>query len=366
MYEGLLYEPGRDKLMIQVHSSPEGLQLESPQGPLTWPFSQLGLAWGGAEKRMVAISHGEQCLYVSHRELLAELRQHLSPTQQQVLERILRQRKAMVLKGVLGVTAAILLLIWGGFWLLVGGRDLAVSRIPVSWEQTLGQQAYTSMLSDSPVCKGPLLAAGVKQLEARLERKLTGSPYDLKFQVVKSSQVNAFALPGGYIALNSALVAQAPSPEALIGVMAHESEHVLQRHGLKGMVNQLGVGMMLPLIFGDMGTLMGTLSSMGEGLLNLGFSRSQESEADLRGLDLLVQASVNPQGMVDFFEWMAREEAKLGKVPEFLSTHPLSSERLETIRQAIAALPKQSYQPLELDWPGMQAEAKECAGGAGS
>ncbi len=367
MYDGQLYQADGDKYRVRVVADAEGLVMESPEGREHWTYSSLNMEWTGSENRMVAIHHGQDCLYVNDPDLLNLMSPHLTSAQQSVIGKILKQsKKKGVVKGLMALLLATLLLLGaiacGLFRVALWGRDTAIAKIPVTWEQELGKQAYASMLEDTPACDSKALSTGIKTLEAKLEKSLQGTPYNLEYQVLKSQQVNAFALPGGNIGLNAELVAKAPSAEALMGVMAHEAQHVLQRHGLKGVINQLGVTLMIPLVFGDMGSVMIAVAGAGASLINLGFSRGQESEADALGVNLLDQAGVDPRGMEQFFKWMSAEEAKKGSVPAFLSTHPLSSEREAAIHTAIGKLPKKTYAPVDVNWPQLQAEARKCAG----
>lgn len=367
MYEGQLFQGDGDKYQVRIAADAQGLIMESPEGREHWSYGRLSLEWTGAETRMVAIHNGNDCLYVNNADLLNQMAPHLTSIQQTVINQILKKsRKKGVVKGLVALLLATVILLgaiaWGLYRMALWGRDAAIAKIPVSWEQELGKAAYGSMLKETPACDSKALGAGLEKLEAQLENSLKGTSYNLEYQVLKSNQVNAFALPGGNIGLNAELVAKAPSPEALMGVMAHEAQHVLQRHGLKGIINQLGITLMVPLIFGDMGSIMFAIGGMGASLINLGFSRVQESEADELGVALLDKANVDPRGMEAFFKWMAAEEAKKGTTPAFLSTHPLSTEREAAIHAAIAKLPKKTYPPVAIDWPKLQAEARKCAG----
>lgn len=371
MYEARFYPQGlmpagsqAQGLAVQVSAESDGLHVGLPDGPAIWPYASLGLGFDRTRGGQLELSRGTQSVYVWHPDLIKRLKSELGPGQQQELATLLKQRRGAItgklfkwtaISGVILAGAAV-----AGQWLLLKGRDAVVSQIPVSWEQSLGEQAYHQALSETPVCGGPILTKAMQQLEARLERGITGSPYELQFKVVKSEQVNAFALPGGYIAIHSALIAEAPSPESVLGVMAHESEHVLQRHGIKGVLNQLGITLVLPLLFGDTHSVMGAISRASGGLLGLGFDRGQESEADSKGLELLSQAKIDPHGMESFFRWMSEQEAEKGAPPEFLSTHPLSSNRLKQIQKTIASMPAATYPPIQIDWPAVQAAAKKC------
>lgn len=360
MYEALLSpagegRPAAEPLAIMLYPTAEGLQLELPQGPALWPYAELEL---GSRSRRLELRHGQQRVSVRQRDFMRELAPYLAPSQRRVLEQYRRRRRLGLLRG-LGIALGVCLLLGLGLsWLLARGRDLVVAQIPVEWEQSLGQQAYDQVLAQTPVCHDPTLDRAVRRLALRLQSGMPESPYHFRIKVVKSNQVNAFALPGGFVALNSALLAQAPSAEAVMGVMAHEAEHVLQRHGLKGVLNQLGVALAIPLLFGDAHTVMGALLYASGRLIDLGFDRAQESEADRRGLQLLQQAGVDPQGMVSFFAWMQQKEQN--SPPEFLSTHPLSSARLQALQTDIAHLPKTDYRPIGLDWKAVQQAAGDC------
>ena len=171
--------------------------------------------------------------------------------------------------------------------------------------------------------------------------------YKFEVTVVKSDVVNAFALPGGYIVVFTGLMKKAESGEEVAGVLGHELNHVLQRHGLERIVKQLGLVAVVSIVLGDQQGLAGLMRQLGVELMTLKFGREQETEADLTGLQLLVRAKINPSGMITFFQRLAEKDE--GRM-EWLSTHPMSQGRAERLKSELAAMPKRDPLPFTFEW----------------
>jgi predicted Zn-dependent protease len=240
------------------------------------------------------------------------------------------------------------LFLWFGSDILV---ELAVSRIPVEWEQKLGETAYHDFLAQQTVVKeGPAVSAA-REMTQRLTERIADNPYTFDVTVVKSDVVNAFALPGGYVVVFTGLLRKAESGEEIAGVLGHELSHVLQRHGLERIVKQLGLMAVLSIALGDQRGLIGLTKQIGVELLTLKFGRGQETEADISGVRLLHRAKIDPAGMVRFFERLSEQD----KVRvEILSTHPMSTARAARLKAEVAALPKQTPEPFTFDWKSVR------------
>jgi predicted Zn-dependent protease len=126
---------------------------------------------------------------------------------------------------------------------------------------------------------------------------------------------------------------------------------VLQRHGLERIVKQLRLMAVVAIMVGDQQGLVGLMKQIGVELLSLKFGREQETEADLTGLQLLYRASIDPSGMVSFFERLAEKDE--GRT-EWLSTHPMSSGRAERLKAELASMPKRTPEPFTFDWTKVQ------------
>lgn len=221
----------------------------------------------------------------------------------------------------------------------------AVRRIPVETELRLGRAAFADLRRDLELQDSGAAYDAVQTLGARLAQ---GSRYRYEFHVARDEAVNAFALPGGIVVVNTGLIAATSRPEELAGVLAHEIQHVEQRHSLEAMAKQLGLRALWMLATGDVG---GTLASEAAlQLAGLRFSRDAESEADARGFDLLVERGIDPSGMQAFF---ATLQARDGATPPaLLSTHPASAERSRASAGRLATLGGRTFTPLALGaWP---------------
>jgi predicted Zn-dependent protease len=235
----------------------------------------------------------------------------------------------------------------GSDWLV----DLAVSRIPVEWEQKLGESAYRDFLAQQHVLKeGPAVAA-VEEMTHRLTDQIPDNPYKFEVTVVKSDVINAFALPGGYVVVFTGLMKKAESGEEVAGVLSHEVNHVLQRHGLDRIVKTLGLVAVVTILVGDQQGMAGLMKQVGLELVTLKFGRAQETEADLTGLQLLQRAKIDPAGMIRFFVRLSEKEQ--GRM-EWLSTHPMSTARAERLKAELASLPKTIPEPFTFEWKKIQ------------
>lgn len=180
--------------------------------------------------------------------------------------------------------------------------------------------------------------------------------YDYFFFVVRDPQLNAFALPGGFIAVHSALLLQAQNESELASVLGHEIGHVVQRHIARS-IGQQKQDALIPLAAmilaaltarqggGDaaMGVFLG-----GQGLAiqrQLNFGRDAEREADRIGFQIMGEAGFDPSGMVAFFQQMQASTRNYSDlVPAWLLTHPLTSERIADIQARIRAQPYKQRQ----------------------
>ena len=323
------------------------------------PFAALSVSAGGLDHDHLVVKwmseQGERTLYLKDQDAIRAFRQaapdHLSLPFAQAAElvRQVRQRRRLVWSLALGMLLSTVLGLWFGSDLLV---EIAVSRIPVEWEQKLGESAYRDFLAQQEVIKeGPAVAA-LGEMTQRLTEQIQNNPYKFEVTVVKSDVINAFALPGGHVVVFTGLMKKADSGEEVAGVMSHELNHVLQRHGLERIVKSLGLLTVVTIVLGDQQGLVGMMKQLSVELLTLKFGREQETEADVTGLQLLQRAKIDPSGMIKFFERLSEKDE--GRM-EWLSTHPMSTARAERLKAELAALPKKSPEPFTFDWKQVQA-----------
>ena len=354
---------------VEAHGLALTFVSDMPEGQSeTVSFPDLTVSAGGQDHDQLVLkwtgSRGERTLYLKHPDVIRAFRQaapdHLTDPLERAAGRVrqVRHRRRMVWSAVGGVVLAFVLGLWFGVDLLV---ELAVSRIPVEWEQKLGQSAYKDFLAQQEVVKEGIAVSAVDEMTRRLTAQIPNNPYKFEVTVVKSDVVNAFALPGGYIVVFTGLLKKAENGEEVAGVMGHELNHVLQRHGLERIVKQLGLVAVVSIVLGDQQGLVGLAKQLGVELLTLKFGREQETEADLTGLQLLYQAKINPSGMITFFQRLSEKDE--GRM-EWLSTHPMSQGRAERLKAELAAMPKLSPVPFTFEWPNVR-EALGASSAAG-
>ena len=153
----------------------------------------------------------------------------------------------------------------------------------------------------------------------------------IKVHVFRADVVNAFAMPGGHLVVNSALIADCKNPEQLCGVLAHEIAHIELRHVMKKLVREVGMSVLVNMTTGggdggQVGEVVGALSSKA-------FDRDMEREADMKGLDYLMNAHIDPHPFADFLYLTGDGESE--EAFEWLSTHPSSKERMEYVLEEI-------------------------------
>jgi len=347
-----------------VHVEAHGLTMAFPfatseRQSESVPFSDMAVSAGGLDHDQLVIKwagpDGQRTLYLKNLDVIHAFRHaapdHLSQPLERAAEQVrqVRQRHRMVWSIVGGTFLVLVLSLWFGSDQLVG---LAVDRIPVEWERKLGESAYHDFLARQEVMKEGSAVEAVKEMTHRLTSQIPDNPYAFEVTVVKSDVVNAFALPGGYIVVFTGLMKKAESGEEVAGVLAHELNHVLQRHGLERIIKQLGFVAVVSIVLGNPPGLGGAMKQLGVELMTLKFGRAQETEADVTGLQLLHRAKIDPSGMITFFQRLAEKDE--GRV-EWLSTHPMSNARAERLKSQLAEMPKQNPEPFTFDWTKVRA-----------
>ncbi len=255
----------------------------------------------------------------------------------------------------LGALGLVLLLPLLAIGLMVWkSHDIAgwiAGHISIEQEQKLGEIAFGQATAGMKLREGGMDADAIRDIGARLTR---GSNYSYKWYVAEDPAINAFAVPGGYVVVNTGLIQAANSAEEVAGVLAHEVQHVERRHTLKNLVHSLGLRAALALAMGEIGS--GMLGDTAARLSELKFSRDLESESDRLGLLALKQAGIAPQGMVSFFDKLRKQDG--AAPPALLSTHPASAERMQALQAMINDIGPWPAQPLPYDWKVVKAAEK--------
>jgi len=211
----------------------------------------------------------------------------------------------------------------------------------------IGRQSAAQVEQQLPMIEDRRVVAYVHAVGQRLAAAMPGSKFNYQFKVVDASDVNAFALPGGFMYVNRGLIEAAKNEGQLAGVLAHEMAHVALRHGTnqasKAYLGQTGLGLLGGLLSkGDSGSsdkIVGAVGGFGLNALFLKFSRTDEEQADVVGAQTLARAGYDPQDMVDFFETLRSLQSRNpSKVEQFFSSHPAPANRAARIRSEMKML----------------------------
>lgn len=231
----------------------------------------------------------------------------------------------------------------------IGNRDVGngINFYSLEKEIALGKQLAQEVEREAKLVTDPIAAEFVNRLAQNLARN-SDSRVPVTAKIIDSEQVNAFALPGGFLFVNAGLIVKAETEAELAGPIAHEIAHVAARHGTRQVSRgQIANLASIPLIF--MGGWGGFAARQGLGLaVPLGFlkfSRGFEQEADMLGIQYMYKAGYDPTAFVDFFEKMtALEKKKPGALAEIFRSHPSTESRIKAVQANIQEMLRQRPQ----------------------
>jgi beta-barrel assembly-enhancing protease len=231
---------------------------------------------------------------------------------------------------------------------LIGKRDINKGQLAfygLDKEVALGRQLSADVDRSSKFVTDPLVTEYVNRVAQNIVLHSDAKvPFTIK--VIDSNDVNAFALPGGFLYVNRGLLEAADNEAELAGVLSHEIAHVTARHGIENMSKgQLLNYASIPLIFfgGIGGYIVQQVASIAVPLTFLKFSRGAEKEADRLGAQYMWAAGYDPNALVTFFEKLqAKDKKKPGTISKVFSTHPMTGDRIKEVNELIPRFPNRS------------------------
>lgn len=208
----------------------------------------------------------------------------------------------------------------------------------------LGRKSAQEVAEQVPLLNDQSVVAYVQQLGARLSARAPGYKFPYQFNVIAARDINAFALPGGFIYVNAGAIVAAKNEGELAGVIAHEINHVALRHGTnqasKAYVAKTGINILRTIAGGgshpDIDQAIRTIGGAGANMVFLKFGRTAERQADLEGARLMAEAGYDPRDMAAFFETIQARDGQ--RAPEFMSDHPDPGNRIASINEEMRHL----------------------------
>lgn len=227
-------------------------------------------------------------------------------------------------------------------------------------EAEMGRDYAIQINQQLPIIQDAEVNRYINLLGGQIARLTSAPDHNWTFFIVDSPEVNAFAVPGGYIYVNRGLIARTDRMDELAGVLGHEIGHVVERHSVEQMEKaqraELGVGLACVLTGACGSQAAGTLINVAGTAVFARFSREAELEADNVGFDNVVRAGISPQGIATMFQKLMEERrTRPSAVEGWFATHPLEEDRLARIQARIAQIPAADLARLTRDSQNYQS-----------
>jgi len=356
---------GRSSGTLEV--SPVSVKFVCDHGEKEMPVTGLQTELGGSANRMLFLKHSEcedWTFFTTDQKLMkhpvfakdermAGARKSVSRT------RWMSRASAMVL---IGGIVAIFLSLW---WAKDPMASAVARKIPVEMEKKIGDTAFASHAPATKLIQDEEIMADFVILSKPLIEAIDSQRYTFEFYILEDSSLNAFALPGGKMAIHTGLILKAERPEEVLGVMAHELAHVELQHSMRNMVEMVGMYAVISALFGDVSGIAAILVNNAPFLLQMKFSRDHEREADEKGFEYLTHANIDPRGLMEFFEKIRQEHDASG-MPDMdgalsvLTTHPATDERIRNLNRLIHSQKNLgSYRKFDLDFNLFQEKLRD-------
>src|SRR6185312_403486 len=223
----------------------------------------------------------------------------------------------------------------------IGNRDVGkgLNFYSIEKEIRIGKQMAQEVERQAKIVDDPVIAEYVNRVGQNLVRNSDAKvPFTIK--VIDAEEINAFALPGGFFFVNTGVIANADNEAEMAGVMAHEIAHVAARHGMKqqtkgDIINYASIPAMI-LLGGWTGYAIRQGAQLAIPLGFLTFTRADEAQADMLGLQYMYKTGYDPNSFVDFFEKVqSLEKRKPGSMAKIFSSHPPTADRIKAAQKNI-------------------------------
>ena len=242
------------------------------------------------------------------------------------------------------------------------------NKFSLSDDVKLGREAAAEVERQMPIINDRNIEGYIEQVGRRLVENIPSQfrhpEFQYSFQVVNASDLNAFALPGGFTFVNRGLIVAANTEGELAGVMAHEISHVALRHGTaqatkaqKYQYGAIGGAILGAILGGPLGGVVAQGSQLGIGAYFLKFSRDYERQADLLGAQIMASAGYDPRDLANMFRTIERQSG--GGGPQWLSSHPNPGNRYEAINHEAELLQVRNVNRDDYEFTNVRARLRD-------
>lgn len=211
-------------------------------------------------------------------------------------------------------------------------------------EVQMGAQEAQQINAQLPMVSDPEVNRYINLLGDQIASRTSRASLDWRFFVVDAAEVNAFAVPGGYIYVNRGLIERTDQMDELAGVLGHEIQHVVLRHTVKQMEQMQGANIGVTLACVLTSVCNSQIAQAGINIAGTAlfakFSRTDEQQADAGSVANTVNAGIDPHGIITMFQkLLAEQKSRPGAVDAFFATHPGEEERIAAVQGIINQYP---------------------------
>lgn len=352
-YEGVVLSDkleGGNRKSCEIETTLNQVILVIDQEKISWPLNDITLEKGGSGGQLIYLKHKtdqDYTVYTRDKGLLKDpnlnRNKAVFDATQEVRKSFLKDRSLIALVLILIISIPVSLITFKSFFV-----NAISEKVPVQWEVDAGDKLFESLSKQYSVIEDSVISAKLDSLFEPLVKATEYDEVEFKFYICDDPSLNAFALPGGHVVINTGTIYQVDQIEELYGVIGHELAHVTKRHHLRGIIGNLGTFLLLQGMIGGEAGILGSLGESAGQLNNLFYSRQFETESDVAGYEYLKKARINPIGMVDFFKRieasqvsvvdtsiLGEAEDAMKELGSFISTHPGTAERIQYLTDKI-------------------------------
>lgn len=227
------------------------------------------------------------------------------------------------------ITVFIFFATWFGLSQINWVEIFNIKKVTDSTEQKLGNMFWELIKKSEKENNEIFIKNSIDSIITKICKSNDINKENIKVHIINKDMVNAFALPDGHLVVFSGLILNSENQEELTGVICHEIAHIRLNHVMKKLVKEIGLSTLLSITTGNGGTEI--IKETAKILSSSAFDRNMEKEADIKAIDYMINAKVNPEFLANFLYKQSQNEMEATKYLSWINTHPDSKERAEYI-----------------------------------
>lgn len=223
------------------------------------------------------------------------------------------------------ITIALFFSLWFALAQIDWMSIFKVDKIATNTEEKLGELFWDVIRESDKEITNPFVVNSLDRIVTQICIANSIDRDFIKIHLLENDEINAFALPNGHLVIYSGLILNSENPDELSGVICHEIAHIELNHITKKLVQEVGLSALISMTTGNNGSEI--IRETAGKLSSLAFERSMEKEADIKAVDYLIKAKINPEPFANFLYKLSVKENDISQYLSWLSTHPDSRDR---------------------------------------